>query len=764
MQIDDLSVLSGEMFIAEEVIFPTSAVISAFEASFYLMLSALLKGADAGLPEAGRTAVRVEDDGLRQQDFPERLTERKEVTDTGALASLCVDVGVTPHQAWPAPANIEQTSSIPEATEAREAQKTQKDSFGQRRRLALAGRELLPFTVQERADLEGVRGSWLFGPYLLPFDEGSGRDRPAAPLHSTVDEPATGLGKAMLSGPRHPVQRLEALQGVVERHVIPVVASGPPGEVLDRSSMQAPVDFGQSGEAWLKAAPVTPTGRGRLNVAERPEEGVLPVLERLMVPGGFLEISDSPSAEGVVKPNMTGGLPAASFPAVGGSLRVAEGPEGSVAAPGVNKPAAQGAESTRLAEPVAQSPSAIGPESSSPAVREAVGSEPVPVAGVSAGQEAGPTGLVKGAVQPSAVVDLELSWPGPSSADTLSLATAPEAFVMPRREAVDGSSSGSATGHPTEGALQQQAPDLVQREAPRARARAMEAGTASPPISRMEGAVFASQKPDARPVQAVSEEPMPTVTYAVRHEARRTSHSVLECAESWGQGMFSPPKGAKVDGVKSAVWGSGLDTTGSPPAEEGHGNWPERGTPDHISLFGGPDLLPENGRHAVSDVSVVRNGTSAAGQALRDADILGSLVDRIYVAWRRGESECWLQLRPDHLGRVEIRLVSGRDGITLLMRTETPEAQALIQANLDWLRVGLAGQGIHLERCEVVAGQIGAGLASWEGQDFSGREALWSRAAVSHLPRGEAPERAESVVEVRRSARRWPDALIDIEA
>lgn len=100
------------------------------------------------------------------------------------------------------------------------------------------------------------------------------------------------------------------------------------------------------------------------------------------------------------------------------------------------------------------------------------------------------------------------------------------------------------------------------------------------------------------------------------------------------------------------------------------------------------------------------------------------LVDRVYVALRRGESEWRMQLRPNHLGHLEIRLSTNVHGIALLMKAETPEALALIQANLDQLRSGLAERGIQLERCDVIASHSGA-----EGSSLVGHFGSWGGTA-----------------------------------
>ncbi len=148
--------------------------------------------------------------------------------------------------------------------------------------------------------------------------------------------------------------------------------------------------------------------------------------------------------------------------------------------------------------------------------------------------------------------------------------------------------------------------------------------------------------------------------------------------------------------------------------------------------------------------------------------VVRELVARVYVSLQRGEPEWRLQLRPHHLGHLEIRLSTGAHGVTLRIRAETPEAQALIQAHLDQLRSGLAERGVSLERCEVVIGQPDA-----EGSALAGHPGGWGgmpsrsyEALEPELPRRmRAPRpRAESTGEARRVSTNRVSSFIDLQA
>ncbi|WP_182301525.1 flagellar hook-length control protein FliK [Cohnella cholangitidis] len=67
-----------------------------------------------------------------------------------------------------------------------------------------------------------------------------------------------------------------------------------------------------------------------------------------------------------------------------------------------------------------------------------------------------------------------------------------------------------------------------------------------------------------------------------------------------------------------------------------------------------------------------------------------------------GTSEAKLTLTPEHLGQVDIRIVMQNGQLTAQFVTENPAARDLLENQMSQLRAALNGQGLQVERLEVV--------------------------------------------------------------
>lgn len=171
----------------------------------------------------------------------------------------------------------------------------------------------------------------------------------------------------------------------------------------------------------------------------------------------------------------------------------------------------------------------------------------------------------------------------------------------------------------------------------------------------------------------------------------------------------------------------------------------------------------------VVSVPTPREGPSIVAETAADPALeaeasegFRELIDRIQIAVRRGESTWKLQLRPPSLGRLEVHLTTGAKGLEIVMRTETAEAQAFLQANLPELSRGLDQRGVVVERCEVSCGQPGADLLGAPGEDRQQAGAAWQFAQpavplpVSAARRNAAPTTSGAHAQSR--------SLVDLQA
>lgn len=94
------------------------------------------------------------------------------------------------------------------------------------------------------------------------------------------------------------------------------------------------------------------------------------------------------------------------------------------------------------------------------------------------------------------------------------------------------------------------------------------------------------------------------------------------------------------------------------------------------------------------------------------------LVERFRLEQTPGSTRFSVQLRPEHLGRVEIETVQDGDVLTAVIRVEDGRTRAVLESALDGLMERLEEAGIHVQRAEVTdfreennpqGGQRGAG-------------------------------------------------------
>ena len=82
-------------------------------------------------------------------------------------------------------------------------------------------------------------------------------------------------------------------------------------------------------------------------------------------------------------------------------------------------------------------------------------------------------------------------------------------------------------------------------------------------------------------------------------------------------------------------------------------------------------------------------------------DNFHQLVERALVTVRGGQSEARITLKPDHLGHVQMKIVTENNLVSVKIITETPVARDLIDANANQLKAELQHQGLTVENIEV---------------------------------------------------------------
>ncbi len=82
-------------------------------------------------------------------------------------------------------------------------------------------------------------------------------------------------------------------------------------------------------------------------------------------------------------------------------------------------------------------------------------------------------------------------------------------------------------------------------------------------------------------------------------------------------------------------------------------------------------------------------------------DNFHQLVERALFTVRGEHSEARIALKPDHLGHVQLKIVTENNLVTIKIITETPVARDLIDANANQLKTELQQQGLNVGNIEV---------------------------------------------------------------
>jgi flagellar hook-length control protein FliK len=123
----------------------------------------------------------------------------------------------------------------------------------------------------------------------------------------------------------------------------------------------------------------------------------------------------------------------------------------------------------------------------------------------------------------------------------------------------------------------------------------------------------------------------------------------------------------------------------------------------HNQVSGRPQDI--SSQTAYSTMSHTDAGTfvetaSAKSSNTQSRDFIQEVADRIQVQVRDGKGEIRVQLKPESLGRVEIRAESTALGVVAKITTESKEVKNYLENNMHVLQQSLQDQGLKVERIE----------------------------------------------------------------
>lgn len=137
---------------------------------------------------------------------------------------------------------------------------------------------------------------------------------------------------------------------------------------------------------------------------------------------------------------------------------------------------------------------------------------------------------------------------------------------------------------------------------------------------------------------------------------------------------------------------------------------------------------------------------SSKGVSVDRVRIIEQIIQKAKVLVKEGRSEITVQLHPEHLGSVKIKVKMENSTISARFQVDNPEVKQLIEANLPRLKETLDHQGLRIDEFDVFAGEE-FGSTSEESErrwNLNGRR----EPCFSDYP--EEPELQEENMEIER--------------
>jgi flagellar hook-length control protein FliK len=143
--------------------------------------------------------------------------------------------------------------------------------------------------------------------------------------------------------------------------------------------------------------------------------------------------------------------------------------------------------------------------------------------------------------------------------------------------------------------------------------------------------------------------------------------------------------------------------------------------------------LNQQNAHVVGDVKIgISNNVSevqktefTVPQPVKGAEVVNQVVEQAKVIIGQDKSEMVIQLKPDHLGKLELKVVTEQGLVAAKFIAESHQVKEIIETNMQLLKDSLQKQGISVDSVSV---QVGNGNAESKQQSsYFGRSSSDSR-------------------------------------
>lgn len=149
--------------------------------------------------------------------------------------------------------------------------------------------------------------------------------------------------------------------------------------------------------------------------------------------------------------------------------------------------------------------------------------------------------------------------------------------------------------------------------------------------------------------------------------------------------------------------------------------------------------------------SPVANQPAVQAVAAKDQDILMQMVRTIQTSVQQGQSSLRLQLHPQELGSIDVRLVSNPHGVGVTVFADQASTGRLLEMQIDQLRVALQDAGVQISHLNVFqqSQQRHEAPADWNRRPPNRRQTAFAGQDLPAADAVDGPRLGQSMVDYR---------------
>lgn len=135
------------------------------------------------------------------------------------------------------------------------------------------------------------------------------------------------------------------------------------------------------------------------------------------------------------------------------------------------------------------------------------------------------------------------------------------------------------------------------------------------------------------------------------------------------------------------------------------------------------------------------------------------VISNVRIMLSAGKSEMVMKLRPEHLGKLEIKLRKVGDKLTGRFKVENSKAKRILESQLPQLQQGLEEQGIHIEEFSVLVNEDSSAASSFA---FNEGQSQQENITESHVNNAVPQNAGNKTVESSKHADAQPESGVSI--